>query len=154
MVQHKKYERNPPKRMDKAQGCYVTDSEGKEYLDGISGLWCVNIGYGRKELADAAYEQLVELSYFPLSMSHSPAIKLAGKLIELLDFEGKVHFSNSGSEANDPAFKMARQYHSQTGGARRYKIISRYRAYNGNTMGALRATAQAESRANYAPLVP
>lgn len=154
MVQHKKYERNPPQRMDKAQGCYVTDSEGKEYLDGISGLWCVNVGYGRKELADAAHEQLVELSYFPLSMSHSPAIKLAGKLIELLEFEGKVHFSNSGSEANETAFKMARQYHSQTGGTRRYKIISRYRAYHGNTMGALSATAQAERRAKYDPLVP
>ena len=139
MVQHKKYDRHPPKRMDKAQGCYITDAEGKEYLDGVSGLWCVNVGYGRKELADAAYEQLVELSYFPLVMSHSPAIKLAAKLIELLDFEGKVHFSNSGSEANETAFKMARQYHSQTGGTRRYKIISRYRAYHGNTMGALSA---------------
>lgn len=154
MVQHKKYERNPPKRIDKAQGCYVTDSEGKEYLDGVSGLWCVNVGYGRKELADAAYEQLVELSYFPLSMSHSPAIKLASKLIDLLGYEGKVHYSNSGSEANETAFKMARQYHSQTGGTRRYKIISRYRAYHGNTMGALSATAQAERRAKYDPLVP
>ena len=154
MVQHKKYERNPPKRMDKAEGCYVTDAEGKEYLDGVSGLWCVNIGYGRKELADAAYRQLVELSYFPLSMSHSPAIKLAAKLLELLKFEGKVHFSNSGSEANETAFKMARQYHAQTGGVRRYKIISRYRAYHGNTMGALSATAQAERRAKYEPLVP
>ena len=154
MVQHKKYERNPPKRMDKAEGCYVKDADGKEYLDGVSGLWCVNVGYGRKELADAAREQLVELSYFPLVMSHTPAIKLAGKLLELLQFEGKVHFSNSGSEANETAFKMARQYHSQTGGARRYKIISRYRAYHGNTMGALSATAQAERRAKYEPLVP
>ena len=154
MVQHKKYERTPPKRMDKADGCYVTDSKGKEYLDGVSGLWCVNIGYGRKDLADVAYEQLVELSYLPLIMSHSPAIKLAAKLLELLQFEGKVHFSNSGSEANEVAFKIARQYHAQTGGARRYKIISRYRAYHGNTMGALSATAQAERRAKYEPLVP
>lgn len=106
MVQHKKYERNPPKRMDKAEGCYVTDSEGKEYLNGVSGLWCVNVGYGRQELADAAHEQLIELSYFPLIMSHSPAIKLAAKLIKLLGFEGKVHFSNSGSEANETAFKV------------------------------------------------
>ncbi|MEO1005855.1 MAG: aminotransferase class III-fold pyridoxal phosphate-dependent enzyme [Cyanobacteria bacterium J06638_38] len=58
MVQHKKYDHSPPKRMDRAQGCYVTDSAGKEYLDGVSGLWCVNVGYGRKELADAAQEQL------------------------------------------------------------------------------------------------
>lgn len=154
MVQHKKYERNPPQRMEKASGCYVTDAEGKQYLDGVSGLWCVNVGYGRKELADAAHQQLVELSYFPLVMSHPPAIELAAKLLELLQFEGKVHFSNSGSEANETAFKMARQYHAQTGGARRYKIISRYRAYHGNTMGALSATAQAERRAKYDPLVP
>ncbi len=154
MIQHQKYARNPPKRMERAQGCYVTDAEGKEYLDGVSGLWCVNVGYGRQELADAAHEQLVELSYFPLVMSHSPAIKLAAKLLELLQFEGKVHFSNSGSEANETAFKMARQYHAQTGGARRYKIVSRYRAYHGNTMGALSATAQAERRAKYEPLVP
>ncbi|MDJ0635955.1 MAG: aminotransferase [Xenococcaceae cyanobacterium MO_188.B29] len=156
MVQHKQYERTPPKRIDKAQGCYVTDEESKEYLDGVSGLWCVNIGYGRKELASVAHEQLVELSYFPLVMSHSPAIKLAAKLLELLKFEGKVHFSNSGSEANEVAFKIARQYYSQISknGSWRYKIISRYRAYHGNTMGALSATAQAERRARYEPLVP
>ena len=154
IVQHKKYERNPPKRMNKAKGCYVTDAEGKEYLDGVSGLWCVNVGYGRQELAEVAREQLIELSYFPLVMSHSPAIELAAKLLELLEFAGKVHFSNSGSEANETAFKMARQYHVQTGSARKYKIISRYRAYHGNTMGALSATAQAERRAKYEPLVP
>ena len=156
MVQHKKYERTPPKRMEKASGCYVTDDQGKEYLDAVSGLWCVNIGYGRQELAKVAYEQIVELSYFPLVMSHSPAIKLSAKLLELLGFEGKVHFSNSGSEANEVAFKIARQYHAQTGksGSWRYKIISRYRAYHGNTMGALSATAQAERRSKYEPLVP
>ena len=154
MVQHKKYERNPPKRIDKAQGCYVTGAEGKEYLDGVSELWCVNVGYGRKELADAVYERLAELSYFPLVMSHSPAIKLAAKPIELLGYEGKVHFFNSGSEANETAFKMTRQYHSQTEETRRYKIISRYRTYHGNTMGALSATAQAERRARYDSLLP
>ena len=77
MVQHKTYEQKPPKRMDKGVGCYVTDEQGKEYLDAVSGLWCVNVGYGRRELAEAAYEQIVELAYFPLVMSHSPAIKLA-----------------------------------------------------------------------------
>lgn len=108
MMQHKVYEQKPPKRMDKAVGCYVTDEQGKDYLDAVSGLWCVNVGYGRRELAAAAYEQMVELSYLPLMMSHSPAIKLASKLLKLLEFEGKVHFSNSGSEANEVAFKIAR----------------------------------------------
>lgn len=157
MVQHKTFENKPPKRMLKGVGCYVTDDQGKEYLDAISGLWCVNIGYGRKELAEVAYEQMVELSYFPLSMSHSPAIVLAAKLLELLNFEGKVFFSSSGSEANEVAFKIARQYHAQTASSSsgwRYKIISRYRAYHGTTMGALSATAQAERRAKFEPLVP
>jgi adenosylmethionine-8-amino-7-oxononanoate aminotransferase len=156
MIQHKPFSSNPPRRMEKGMGCYVKDAEGKEYFDGISGLWCVNIGYGRKELAEVAYEQILELSYYPLIMSHTPGIQLAGKLMELLGFEGKVHFSSSGSEANEVAFKLARQYHAQTNpnGGWRYKIISRYRAYHGNTMGALSATAQAERRSKYEPLVP
>lgn len=157
MVQHKTHEQKPPLRINKAVGCYVTDEQGKEYLDAVSGLWCVNIGYGRRELAIAAYEQIMELAYYPLVASHSPAIKLAAKLLELLKFEGKVHFSNSGSEANEVAFKIARQYHAQTGDKAsgwRYKIISRYRGYHGNTMGALSATAQAERRSKFEPLVP
>ena len=156
MVQHKVYQQKPPKRIEKAVGCTIEDEQGKEYLDAVSGLWCVNVGYGRQELAEVAYEQILELSYSPLVMSHSPAIKLAAKLLELLQFEGKVHFSNSGSEANEVAFKIARQYHAQTGQQNcwRYKIISRYRGYHGNTMGALSATAQAERRSKYEPLVP
>ncbi|MGF1514495.1 MAG: aminotransferase [Elainellaceae cyanobacterium] len=155
LIQHKAYETRPPKRMDRASGVYVTDDAGNELLDAVSGLWCVNVGYGRTELADAAHAQMVELPYTPLTMSHTPAIKLAAKLLELLDFEGKVFFSCSGSEANESAFKIARQYHAQSGGgAWRYKIISRYRAYHGTTMGALSATAQAERRAKYEPLVP
>jgi len=156
MAQHKQYEQKPPKRMDKAVGSRVVDAEGKSYLDAVAGLWCVNVGYGRTEIATAAYEQMVELAYFPLVMSHTPGIQLAAKLLEMLGFEGKVHFSSSGSEANEVAFKIARQYQAQKapGGAWRYKIISRYRAYHGNTMGALSATAQAERRAKYEPLVP
>ncbi len=156
MVQHQVYEQTPPKRMETAMGCHVTDDQGQQYLDAVAGLWCVNVGYGRAELAEAAYQQLLELAYYPLVKSHKPAIQLAAKLLELLDFEGKVHFSNSGSEANEVAFKIARQYQAQasSSGGWRYKIIARYRAYHGNTMGALSATAQAERRIKYEPLVP
>ncbi|MGF1538261.1 MAG: aminotransferase [Elainellaceae cyanobacterium] len=155
LIQHKAYDTKPPKRMERASGVYVTDDAGNELLDAVSGLWCVNVGYGRTELADVAHAQMVELAYYPLTMSHTPAIKLAAKLLEMLDFEGKVFFSCSGSEANETAFKIARQYQAQSGsGAWRYKIISRYRAYHGTTMGALSATAQAERRAKYEPLVP
>lgn len=157
LVQHKPFAQKPPKCMTRGVGCHVTDTHGVEYFDGISGLWCVNVGYGRQELAEVAYEQMVDLAYFPLTMSHEPGIRLAHKLLELLGYEGKVFFSTSGSEANETAFKIARQYHAQTapaGSGPRYKIISRYRGYHGHTMGALSATAQAERKLKYEPLVP
>jgi len=136
----------------KADGAWVTDIDGNRYLDGMSGLWCVNVGYGRKELAKAAYEQLEEMPYFPLAHSHVPAIKLAEKLNEWLGDDYVIFFSNSGSEANETAFKIARQYHHQKGDHNRYKFISRYRAYHGNSMGALAATGQAQRKYKYEPL--
>nr|EJQ81860.1 adenosylmethionine-8-amino-7-oxononanoate transaminase [Bacillus cereus HuA4-10] len=136
----------------KAEGAWVTDIDGNRYLDGMSGLWCVNVGYGRKELARAAFEQLEEMPYFPLTQSHVPAIKLAEKLNEWLDDEYVIFFSNSGSEANETAFKIARQYHQQKGDHARYKFIARYRAYHGNSMGALAATGQAQRKYKYEPL--
>ena len=157
LAQHKPFSQKPPKCMTRGVGCHVTDGDGVEYFDGISGLWCVNVGYGRQELAEVAYEQMVDLAYFPLTMSHEPGIRLAHKLLDLLGYDGKVFFSTSGSEANEAAFKIARQYHAQTastGAGPRYKIISRYRGYHGHTMGALSATAQAERKLKYEPLVP
>lgn len=136
----------------KAEGAWITDHTGKRYLDAMAGLWCVNVGYGREELADAAYEQLKSLAYFPLTQSHVPAIKLAEKLNEWLRDEYVIFFSNSGSEANETAFKIARQYHQQKGEHTRYKIVSRYRAYHGNSMGALAATGQAQRKYKYEPL--
>jgi taurine-pyruvate aminotransferase len=100
---------------EKAAGSWVTDHSGKKYLDAMSGLWCVNVGYGRTELAEAAYEQLKEMAYFPLTQSHKPAILLAEKLNEMLGEEYVIFFSNSGSEANEAAFKIVRQYHQQKG---------------------------------------
>jgi taurine-pyruvate aminotransferase len=138
----------------KAEGSWVTDADGKRYLDAMAGLWCVNVGYGRTELADAAYEQLKEMAYFPLTQSHIPAIKLAEKLNEMLGDEYVIFFSNSGSEANETAFKIVRQYHQQKGDVNRYKIVSRYRGYHGNSMGALAATGQAQRKYKYEPLAP
>lgn len=138
----------------KAEGSWVTDQDGKRYLDAMSGLWCVNVGYGRTELAEAAYEQLKEMAYFPLTQSHLPAIKLAEKLNEMLGEEYVIFFSNSGSEANETAFKIARQYHQQKGEPSRYKFISRYRAYHGNSMGSLAASGQAQRKYKYEPLAP
>jgi len=134
------------------KGSWIIDINGQKYLDAMSGLWCVNVGYGREELAKAAYDQLKTMPYFPLSQSHLPAIELAEKLNEWLEDDYVIFFSNSGSEANETAFKIVRQYHQQNGEPNRYKFISRYRAYHGNSMGALAATGQAVRKYNYEPL--
>jgi taurine-pyruvate aminotransferase len=145
-------EEHPPMIAASASGSWVTDIHGDRYMDGMSGLWCVNVGYGRKELAEAAYNQLLSLPYFPLTQSHLPAIALAEKLNEWLGDEYVIFFSNSGSEANEAAFKMARQYQQQIGQHYRHKFIARYRGYHGNSMGALAATGQAQRKYKYEPL--
>lgn len=146
---------NPnPMIVKHAEGAWVTDVDGNRYLEGMSGLWCVNIGFGNKELAESAYQQLCEMPYYPLTQSHVPAIRLTEKLNQWLEGEYRIFFSNSGSEANETAFKIARQYHHQNGQPGRYKFISRYRAYHGNSMGALAATGQAERKKKYEPLAP
>ncbi|MCM3570386.1 aspartate aminotransferase family protein [Neobacillus mesonae] len=143
-----------PTIAESGEGSWFTDVNGKRYMDGVSGLWCLNLGHGRKEIVEAAAEQMMKLSYFPLTLSHIPAIKLSAKISELLGGSYKTFFSNSGSESNETAFKIARQYHIQTGNPGKYKIISRYRAYHGSTLGALSATAQANRRVKYDPGVP
>lgn len=150
----KPYSPDTTMMVEKAEGAWVVDQNGKRYLDAMAGLWCVNIGYGRTELAEAAYEQLKNMAYFPLTQSHRPAIELAEKLNEMLGEEYVIFFSNSGSEANETAFKIVRQYHQQKGDVNRYKFISRYRSYHGNSMGALAATGQAQRKYKYEPLSP
>ncbi|WP_199615916.1 aspartate aminotransferase family protein [Paenibacillus alkalitolerans] len=134
------------------EGCWLTDIDGNRYFDAMSGLWCVNIGHGRTEVAQAASKQMEQLAYSPLSHSHIPAIELAAKISEWLGGEYRIFFSNSGSDANEVAFKIARQYFDQTGQPNRFKFISRHRAYHGNSMGALGATGQAQRKIKYEPL--
>jgi taurine-pyruvate aminotransferase len=147
-------EKNPPMIVESGEGAWITDHQGNRYLDGMSGLWAVNVGYGREELAEAAFEQMKKLAYVPMTQSHEPAILLAEKLNEMLGDEYKIFYSNSGSDANEVAFKLARQYHQQNGEPSRYKFISRYRAYHGSSMGALAATGQALRKYKYEPLAP
>ncbi|GLO67459.1 aspartate aminotransferase family protein [Oceanobacillus kimchii] len=145
--------KNPPMVVEEGKGSWITDAQGNRYLDGMSGLWCVNVGYGREELALAAYEQIKKLAYAPMTMSHEPAIELAEKVNEMLDDDYMIFYSNSGSDANEVAFKMARQYHRQNGEVDRHKFISRYRAYHGSSMGALSATGQSMRKYKYEPLI-
>jgi taurine-pyruvate aminotransferase len=135
-------------------GAWVTDVDGNRYLDGLSGQWCVNVGYGRERLADAAAAQLKRLAFHPLTRGHVPAIELGERLEDLLGGGRATFYANSGSEANELAFKLVRQYHQLRGEPGRFKIIARYRAYHGSTLGALSATGQAMRRAGYEPLAP
>ena len=121
-----------------ANGVMLTDSDGIQILDGMAGLWCVNIGYGRKELADVAYAQMQQLPYYNtfFQTSHVPAIALAAKLAEVSP-EGFNHtfFATGGSEANDTNIRMVRHYWAAKGKPTKKIIISRENGYHGSTMG-------------------
>lgn len=116
------------------EGCWLKDLDGVRYLDAAAGLWCVNIGYGRREVADAIYEQAKRLAYFHSfgSMGNEPAIRLADRLIRLAP-EGmsKVFFGNSGSDANDTNVKLVWYYNNLRGKPEKVKIISRHNGYHG-----------------------
>ncbi len=123
--------------MVKGEGIYLWDSEGKRVLDGMSGLWCVNVGYGRKELADAAYRQMMEMPYYNsfFNTTNVPAVKLATLLAEVAPAQFRhVFFANSGSEGNDTVVRMVRRYWDLLGEPQRKVIISRHNAYHGSTM--------------------
>ncbi len=156
LTQHSALKGKPSHFIVEAKGCYLTDQDGKSYLDTMAGLWCVNVGYGRQELADVAQAQMARLPYLNPMMTAEPTATLANTIQDLLGFKGHVYFSVSGSEANETAIKIARQYHLQAGagGQSRFKIISRYRAYHGHTMGALAATGQSERKIGYEPGPP
>ncbi|MDO6730189.1 aspartate aminotransferase family protein [Marinovum sp. 2_MG-2023] len=124
--------------MTRANGIWITDSEGREILDAMAGLWCVNIGYGRDSLADVAARQMRELPYYNtfFQTTHVPAIALAKKIAELAPGDlNHVFFAGSGSEANDTNIRMVRHYWAMKGQPERNIIISRKNAYHGSTVG-------------------
>ncbi|PVA05920.1 aspartate aminotransferase family protein [Thalassorhabdomicrobium marinisediminis] len=121
-----------------ADGVTLTDSNGHKILDAMSGLWCVNIGYGRRELAEAASRQMMELPYYNtfFQTTHVPAIALASKLAELAPRDlNHVFYAGGGSEANDTNIRLVRHYWMQKGQPERNIIISRKNAYHGSTLG-------------------
>ena len=123
----------------RAEGVYIWDSDGNQILDAMSGLWCVNVGYGRRELIEAACEQLKVLPYYNsfFQCTHPPAIELATRLSEVSPPQfNHVFFTGSGSEANDTVIRMVRQYWLLQGQPERQFIIARKNAYHGSTVGA------------------
>ena len=124
--------------MKSAKGVWLTDTEGHRILDAMAGLWCVNIGYGRRELAEAAFAQMQELSYYNtfFQTSHIPAIALAAKIAEIAPGDlNAVFFAGSGSEANDTNIRMVRRYWDIKGQPGKRVIIGRKNGYHGSTMG-------------------
>lgn len=156
LTQHKIFETSDPMIIVEGNGLRIKDIKGKEYLDAVSGgVWCVNVGYGRESLAEAVYQQLKVMPYYAGSAGNVPAIKFAKKLTSLLPRLQKVYYSNSGSEANEKAFKMVRQsFRLKYPGKEKIKILYRNKDYHGTTLGALSATGQEERKAEYGPFVP
>ncbi len=143
--------------LERGEGIYLWDVEGRRYIDGLSGLWVTAIGHGREELGEVAKEQMANLHYVStFDYATPPAIGLAEKLAEITP-EGieRFYFVNSGSEAVEMAIKMAKQYHYNRGDKKRYKTISRIGSYHGQTAGALSVNAaNYTSRAPFEPLMP
>lgn len=122
----------------KAEGVYITDSDGNRLLDGMSGLWCVNIGYGRAELAETAKRQMLQLPYYNtfFQTSHPPVLELAARIAELAPGDlNHVFFAGSGSEANDTNLRMVRHFWAAQGKPEKSYVIARKNGYHGSTMG-------------------
>ena len=123
----------------RANGVYLWDSDGNKILDGMAGLWCVNVGYGRQELVDVATKQMMELPYYNnfFQTTHPPAIELSKALVDISPPQfNHVFFTNSGSEANDTVVRMVRHYWNLEGKPEKTVIISRENAYHGSTVAA------------------
>ncbi|MEA2251728.1 MAG: hypothetical protein QOG70_1970 [Solirubrobacteraceae bacterium] len=140
----------------RGDGCYVWDEQGNRYLDGLSALFCVNIGHGRHEVAQAGADQARELGFFTnWSYAHPPAIELAARIASLAPGDlNRVFFTSGGSEAVEAALKLVRQYHRLRGNPSKTKVIAREVAYHGATLGALTATGITSLRAPFEPFTP
>ena len=140
----------------RGNGAHIWDDRGKRYLDGLAGLFVVQAGHGRTELAEAAAKQASELAFFPLwSYAHPSAIRLAERLASYTPGDlNRVFFTTGGGEAVETAWKLAKQYFKLTGRPTKHKVISRAVAYHGTPQGALSITGIPAAKAPFEPLVP
>ena len=155
LFQHKALESRDPRIIVEGKGLSVWDQNGREFLDAVSGgVWTVNVGYGRESIADAVREQLVKMNYFAGAAGSVPGALFAEKLISKMPGMSRVYYTNSGSEANEKAFKMVRQIAHKRFGGKKHKILFRERDYHGTTIAALSAGGQPERNAQYGPFAP
>ncbi|TNC35887.1 aspartate aminotransferase family protein, partial [Mumia zhuanghuii] len=155
-TRHSTYETSDVPVIAKGEGAYLFDTAGKRYLDGLAGLFVVQVGHGREELAEAAAKQARELSFMPLwSYAHPPAIQLAERVASYAPGDlNRVFFTTGGGEAVESAWKLAKQYFKLTGKPTKHKVISRNIAYHGTPQGALSITGIPDMKAPFEPLVP
>ncbi|SDI54351.1 aminotransferase family protein [Salipiger marinus] len=155
LTQHKQFETGDPRIIVEGKGLRVWDQTGREHLDAVSGaVWTVNVGYGRKSIVDAISEQLMKLNYFAGAAGSIPGALYAEKLIEKMPGLSRVYYCNSGSEANEKAFKMVRQIAHKRYGGKKHKILYRERDYHGTTIACLSGGGQQERNAQYGPFAP
>ena len=151
IVQHRALEKSQMV-VTGAQGSTIVDADGSTYLDAMAGLWCVNIGYGRTELAQIAAEQMEQMAYYPHTAMNLPAARLGEQINTLMGGGYHTYFVNSGSEANEAGFKVARQYAKhEFPGQFRFKTIARHYAYHGTTLATLAAGGMGERKMKFEP---
>lgn len=155
-TRHSTYDAHPVQTIVRGEGPYIWDEAGNKYLDALAGLFVVQAGHGRTELAEAAAKQAAELAFFPLwSYAHPTAIDLAARLAEYAPGDlNRVFFTTGGGEAVESAWKLAKQYFKLTGKPTKHKVISRAIAYHGTPQGALSITGLPGMKAPFEPLVP
>lgn len=152
LSQHKQYETADPRVFVEGKGMRLWDTNGREYLDGVSGgVWTVNVGYGRTSIADAIRDQLVKLNYYAGAAGTVPGALFAERLVQKMPGMARVYYSNSGSEANEKVYKMVRQIAQRQHDGRKWKILYRDRDYHGTTLGTLATSGQDQRAMQYGP---
>ncbi|MFT6533514.1 MAG: taurine-pyruvate aminotransferase [Limimaricola cinnabarinus] len=155
MTQHKPLETTDPRIMVEGRGMRLWDATGREHLDAVSGgVWTVNVGYGRESIGEAIRAQVTKLNYFAGSAGSIPGARFAEALIARMPGMARVYSVNSGSEANEKAFKMVRQIAHKHHGGKKHKILYRERDYHGATIATMSAGGQPERNAQYGPYTP
>jgi taurine-pyruvate aminotransferase len=149
------YETVDPRIIVEGKGMQVWDITGKEYVDAVSGgVWTTNVGYGRERIGKAVGDAITKMCFFSGAAGTIPGAQFAEMLIAKMPGLDRVYYANSGSEANEKAFKMVRQISHKHHGGKKYKILYRDRDYHGTTLGALSAGGQEERNAQYGPFAP
>ncbi|MEM8957720.1 MAG: aminotransferase class III-fold pyridoxal phosphate-dependent enzyme [Pseudomonadota bacterium] len=155
LLQHKPHETTDPRIIVEGRGTRVWDGTGKEHLDAVSGgLWTVNVGYGRERIADAVRDQILKMNFFSNALGSVPGARFAEMLVDKMPGMSRVYYANSGSEANEKAFKMVRQIAHKRYGGKKHKILYRDRDYHGSTITTISAGGHEQRNAEYGPYTP